>query len=582
MQPPTSSPSLRPHLDGALVATDFDGTLAPLQRDPEDSRPVAGTIEALTALAERGAQLAVITGRDARTVVRLGGLDAVPGLDRRRALRRRDLDRRRARHAGHPAGHGAAARAAARRAARRRPGGVDRGQAAVAGRARPARRRPAGGAGRGARAGRRPSATSWASRCTRAAGCSSCGCPATTRPARWPRSPRAGRRVLFLGDDLGDLPAFEQIRRIRAARDARPGASACSPPGPTAIAEAADVTVDDPAAIVDLLRGPRPTDGAADGDRRVSRARRAGPGTTATGGSRTAAARIRSARSAPLVAVHRQRLVQRRRRWRVTSNGFTCSASSPSTSAAPVSRESTTAGDALGQHQPLEHDQVHPVADGVDEHDVAAAHDGQRRRVVVADVEDQRRPVVGAELVVDLLGQPLDARGVLAVGREVLARGVVEHRVHDPPAPLGAGAQQLAVGEQAAPHVLGQLGAVDPADDRPVADDVLEHAQRAVDAAAPGRAGASRRRRCRAGTPRHPRRSTPATARAVSRNRSAQRSVWKPMRSAPSMPSTIGVGDVVGQHRRSSPGVTHGVWVNSPIRTSGRSSRSIRGTRNRW
>jgi trehalose 6-phosphate phosphatase len=72
--------SLRPRLDGALIATDFDGTLAPLVLDPDRSRPVAGTVEALSALAAHGAQIAIITGRDARTVVRLGSLDAVPGL----------------------------------------------------------------------------------------------------------------------------------------------------------------------------------------------------------------------------------------------------------------------------------------------------------------------------------------------------------------------------------------------------------------------------------------------------------------------------------------------------------------------
>jgi trehalose 6-phosphate phosphatase len=72
--------ALRPVLAGALIATDFDGTLAPLVPDPEDSRPVRGVVESLTVLASRGAQVAVITGRDARTVVRLGGLDAVPGL----------------------------------------------------------------------------------------------------------------------------------------------------------------------------------------------------------------------------------------------------------------------------------------------------------------------------------------------------------------------------------------------------------------------------------------------------------------------------------------------------------------------
>ena len=72
--------ALRPQLAGALVASDFDGTLAPLVPDPERSRPVPGTIDALAGLAARGAQVAVITGRDARTVLRLGGLDAVPGI----------------------------------------------------------------------------------------------------------------------------------------------------------------------------------------------------------------------------------------------------------------------------------------------------------------------------------------------------------------------------------------------------------------------------------------------------------------------------------------------------------------------
>jgi trehalose 6-phosphate phosphatase len=72
--------ALRPHLDGALVATDFDGTLAPLVPDPEDSRPAPGAVEALARLARRGAQIAVVTGRDARTVVRLGGVDVIPGV----------------------------------------------------------------------------------------------------------------------------------------------------------------------------------------------------------------------------------------------------------------------------------------------------------------------------------------------------------------------------------------------------------------------------------------------------------------------------------------------------------------------
>jgi trehalose 6-phosphate phosphatase len=72
--------AVRAALPDVLVAVDFDGTLAPLVPDPQQSRPVDGAIEALTDLAATGAQLAVITGRDARTVVRLGGLDRVPGV----------------------------------------------------------------------------------------------------------------------------------------------------------------------------------------------------------------------------------------------------------------------------------------------------------------------------------------------------------------------------------------------------------------------------------------------------------------------------------------------------------------------
>jgi trehalose 6-phosphate phosphatase len=63
-----------------LVAVDFDGTLAPLRPDPDDSRPVEATVDVLARLAGRGAHIAVVTGRDARTVLRLGGFDAVPGV----------------------------------------------------------------------------------------------------------------------------------------------------------------------------------------------------------------------------------------------------------------------------------------------------------------------------------------------------------------------------------------------------------------------------------------------------------------------------------------------------------------------
>jgi trehalose 6-phosphate phosphatase len=64
----------------ALIALDFDGTLAAIVARPEDAQPVAGALDVLESLAARIGQVAVISGRAADEVVRLGGLDRVPRL----------------------------------------------------------------------------------------------------------------------------------------------------------------------------------------------------------------------------------------------------------------------------------------------------------------------------------------------------------------------------------------------------------------------------------------------------------------------------------------------------------------------
>jgi trehalose 6-phosphate phosphatase len=64
----------------ALIATDFDGTLAPIVPDPRDARAAPGAVPALARLATKVGTLAVITGRPAADAVAYGGLDAVPGL----------------------------------------------------------------------------------------------------------------------------------------------------------------------------------------------------------------------------------------------------------------------------------------------------------------------------------------------------------------------------------------------------------------------------------------------------------------------------------------------------------------------
>ena len=59
-----------------LVATDFDGVLAPFVLDPLDARPQEGTVETLTALAAMpGTHAAIVSGRDLETLTRLSGTE---------------------------------------------------------------------------------------------------------------------------------------------------------------------------------------------------------------------------------------------------------------------------------------------------------------------------------------------------------------------------------------------------------------------------------------------------------------------------------------------------------------------------
>jgi trehalose 6-phosphate phosphatase len=63
-----------------VVGLDFDGTLAPIVDDPEQAYADRAAVRALGRLGERVRAVAVITGRPVRTAVRLGGFDSVTGL----------------------------------------------------------------------------------------------------------------------------------------------------------------------------------------------------------------------------------------------------------------------------------------------------------------------------------------------------------------------------------------------------------------------------------------------------------------------------------------------------------------------
>ncbi|MEV6998581.1 trehalose-phosphatase [Streptomyces sp. NPDC093982] len=88
---PLPTPTTQPGRDGlaailthparALIALDFDGTLAPIVPDPEKARAHPDAIPALAALAPKVAAVAVITGRPAEVAVKYGGFADTPGLE---------------------------------------------------------------------------------------------------------------------------------------------------------------------------------------------------------------------------------------------------------------------------------------------------------------------------------------------------------------------------------------------------------------------------------------------------------------------------------------------------------------------
>lgn len=76
-----------------LIAMDFDGTLAPMVPNPDDSRMHPPSADALKSLGRRLGKLAIITGRGAETVRRLGELDSREGFERATVLGQYGVER---------------------------------------------------------------------------------------------------------------------------------------------------------------------------------------------------------------------------------------------------------------------------------------------------------------------------------------------------------------------------------------------------------------------------------------------------------------------------------------------------------
>ena len=70
------------HPEETLVGIDFDGTLAPIVADPEQAHADPRAVAALGRLGALLGTVAIVTGRPARTAVRLGGFRSQEGLER--------------------------------------------------------------------------------------------------------------------------------------------------------------------------------------------------------------------------------------------------------------------------------------------------------------------------------------------------------------------------------------------------------------------------------------------------------------------------------------------------------------------
>jgi trehalose 6-phosphate phosphatase len=239
----------------ALIATDFDGTLAPIVADPREARADAGAVAGLRGLAGLVGTLAVITGRPAAEAVELGGFDGIHGLI---VLGHYGLERWEEGELSAPPV----------------PPGVE------AARERLPRLLADAGAPEGVRIEDKGSALAvHTRRAADPAGALTAlkeplaGLAAETglvvepgrlvielRPPGMDKgaaltglvAERGAGSLLFAGDDLGDLAAFAAVRALR--EDGYPGVTVCSASGEVSeLAAEADLVVDGPGGVAALL-----------------------------------------------------------------------------------------------------------------------------------------------------------------------------------------------------------------------------------------------------------------------------------------------------------------------------------------
>ncbi|MFJ7127358.1 trehalose-phosphatase [Streptomyces sp. NPDC098101] len=243
-----------------VVALDFDGTLADIVSDPEAARAHAGAVPALAALAPRVASVVVVTGRPAGVAVRNGGFAGAPGLESLVVL-------------GHYGAERWDAATGAVRAAPVHPGvaavraelpgfldragawqGVwieEKGRAVAVHTRRAADPEGAFEALKGPLAGLAADHGLVLEPGRMVLELRPPGVDKGVALASYVRETGAGA-VLYAGDDLGDLPAFAAVEKLRS--DGTPGLLVCSDSGEVPeLSTRADLSVPGPAGVVALL-----------------------------------------------------------------------------------------------------------------------------------------------------------------------------------------------------------------------------------------------------------------------------------------------------------------------------------------
>ena len=240
----------RTHAADALIAFDFDGTLAPIVDEPDAAVPMDGVPAALERLAARFGEVAVVSGRPLEFLERWfpepSGVTLVGlyGLEARRLGQRAD----------HPTS-GVWRETMADVAGLARIKGPDGMDIELKGLSITLhyRRRPE----------LEPQVMSWAEQIAAPTGL-------RARPARMsvelhpPIDEDKGTvlhrlvashtgPVLFAGDDLGDVPAFQVLDDLRAAGRPVLAVVVDSAEAPAALSGRADLLVDGPAAVADLV-----------------------------------------------------------------------------------------------------------------------------------------------------------------------------------------------------------------------------------------------------------------------------------------------------------------------------------------